>query len=261
MRIGILFCAYNCEETIHQSLAGWLEAKKSKVGGHEYIISAVSIPFQEYKDIDQNADSTPQILGEYVESNKVDYLVTGPKFISESKARDLALEPLLTENLDLVILFDGDEIITVEQILNIINFIQLDPWCSWFSFSYKNYVFDTNTYLVDPFTPPRAFRVKTNGYTLAGFNWDNDTVYKNDMHNEYIFFKNLPTKTIPSSIAWIKHLTWLNNEKTKKKIAYQLSHFKGVCSYQWNIEKNCLEFNRDFYLKNNLPIPLIAKDS
>jgi hypothetical protein len=261
MRIGILFCAYNCEETVHESLNGWLQAKESKLDGNEYIISAVSVPFKEYKDINQNPDNTQYVLGEYVQSNKVDYLVSSPEFISESEARNLALEPLLTENLDLVILFDGDEIITTSQISNIINFIRLDPWCSWFSFSYKNYVFDTNTYLVDPFTPPRAFRVKTNGYILSSFNWDNDTVYKNILNSEYIFFKRLPTKVIPTSVAWIKHLTWLNNEKTKNKIAYQLNHFNGVCSYGWDREKDCLEFNMDFYSKNNIPLPITAKDS
>ncbi len=262
MRIGILFCGYNCLETLEKSIAPWVVARDEKLDGHEFVISAVSVPFKEYQTIDLPVDKTPESLGELIEFNSIDYLVTAPKFISEAEARTLALEPLLLENLDYVMLWDGDEIITLDQINAILNYVRLDPWCSWFSISYKNYVFNNKTYLLEAFTPPRVFKVKSNGYALDSFSWDNDVIYRsvNDP-KVYIEYRQLPTKIIPKHVAWVKHLTWLSTPKTKAKVAYQKDHFKGVCSYRWNDVTNAVEFDPDFYARRRISIPETAQEN
>jgi hypothetical protein len=259
MKIGIVFCAYNCSETLEYSLEHWIKAREFQLAGNQYLISAVSIPFAEYKDIDLPVDETPDLLSNYKNCNLIDYLFTEPKFIKESEARNLALAPLLKEDVDYIILWDGDEVITTSQIISILNFVKLDPFCSWFSISYKNFVFNKNTYLVSPFTPPRIFRVKTNGYTIDSFSWDNDILYNNQFYsNHYVDYKSLPTKVIPKTVAWVDHYTWLSNPKTRAKILYQQKHFNGVCSYRWNEAKNCVEFDPDFYSRRRLPIPEVA---
>lgn len=254
MRIGVLLCAYNCGETIRDCVKPWFLAKH-EIKEHEFIISAVSVPFAEYREINKaEPDETTDFLDYMSMHGDIDYLVQDQLYISEAEARDMALSPLLPHS-DVVILVDGDEIYTLDQIRNIINFMVLDPWVSWFSFSLKNYVFNKNTYLLKPFTPPRAFRVKTGGYTINRFTWDNDIEYIHYVKGEQLSYRQLPTKIIPPSVAFIKHYTWLSNEKTRLKIEYQLKHFKGVCGYRWNSETNSVEFNPDHYQQIGESIP------
>ncbi len=260
MKIGVLFCAYNCVETVHDAMMPWVFCRLQKFCGDEFIISAVSVPFKEYEKMGMEEDQTTRFLAGLLKRDHIDYLADKPKYITEAAARNLALEPLLAANVDLVILWDGDEIPALEQVMAIINFIKSDPWCVWFSFSYKNYVFDNKTYLLEAFTPPRAFRVKTIGHEMVSFSWDNDITYKSLNNNIYVDYRKLPTKIIPKSVAWIKHLTWLNSPKTKRKVAYQKEHFLGQCSYKWNNEKNCLEFDPDYFARHRIALPPTAQD-
>jgi hypothetical protein len=165
-----------------------------------------------------------------------------------------------------IVLFDGDEVITLEQLTDIVNFVKLEPWISWFNFSYKNFVFDTNTYLKDSFTPPRWFKVETNGYKLKNFYWDNDAVYYGvvNKHSQFlektISYKELPNKIIPKFTAFLNHYTWLNDERSRQKVNYQNKHF-GHCSFAWDESKGGLIFNENFYRQNNLELPKVVKIS
>lgn len=265
-KIGILFTSFGMQEYLEAALTPWIQAREQNLNGYEFIISAVSIPFKEYKDINSKSDDTVKILNQYKIDGKINYLTTAPLFVSEAEGRSIALLPLQDAEVEIVILFDGDEIITLDQISNILNFVKLDRFTSWFRFSYKNYVFTEKQYLSEPFTPPRLFRTKTNGYTLDRFRWDNDLVYKgtviegNAFKNKYVDYLELPSKTIPASVAHIRHYSWISNERSKNKCLYQQSHFGGICSYKWNYDLNRLEFNEEYYKSAGQSIPEILQD-
>jgi len=256
-KIGVLYCGYNCEEHL-SSLNTWTEWRMQDPQNRA--IAAVSIPFKEYKDFKYSIDNTHGILAEKLKFQAIDALFIEPQHISEAEARNLGIKHLLETKCDYIILADADEHYKLIEIDAIIDFIGLDPWCSWFSFSLKNYVFDSKTYIVEPFTPPRAFRVNTNGHELQGLYWDNDPTYVNSLTGAAINYKALPNKVIPAHVAFPKHLTWLSNEKSKLKCDYQQSHFKGICGYRWNELTDNLEFNPDYYSKIGQPFPKLAKE-
>lgn len=261
--IGVLFTGYNTEKYVEQSLQTWANAKLDRLMGYEFLISAVSVPFLEYKD-DQYKDSTQDILWEFYNGRLIDHLITEPEYVKEHIARDKALQWLLSHGVDTVILWDSDEIATESQLEEILTKVELDRWTSWFSIQYRNFIFDGETYLEQPFTPPRIFRVNTNGHALDRFAWDNDPVYCiNHYENgqavkREVSYKELPSKLIRNEP--VKHMTWLH-ENGKRKVEYQLKHFNGICGYKWNEEKNCLEFNDEYYKKIGQPIPRTMKIS
>jgi hypothetical protein len=252
---------------IEGSLTPWVSAKKDRfLDGVEVVISAVSLPFAEYKGNNDPIDyRSEDILNGALAIGDIDYLTTGPAYISEAEARTLALKPLIDAKCDVFAIWDGDEHPSIEQIENIIKFVNLNPWQTWFKLSYKNYVFDENTYLVDRFQPPRIFRVTSNGYTLKDFYFDNDVRYEGfvagagGFENKVLSYKDLPNKVIPPAWSDIKHLSWLSNESSKRKVAYQMAHF-GQCSYKWDEVNDKLAFNEEYFAKLGLPIPEVASD-
>jgi hypothetical protein len=267
MKIGVLYVGYNQESYVSHSLSSWIFAKKVNLANHEYIISAVSLPFKEYKERNIIEDNTISILDHSLEYKEIDSLIKEPKYISETEARNMSLQFLLANKVDVVILVDSDEFYTLEDIEKIFTYVSLERWISWFAVSLKNYVFDENTYLKIPFTPPRIFRTVTNGYRLLEMSYDNDVTYQTTLLTpkgdvvRNISHRDLPTKIIPQNIAFVRHLTWLSNEKTKEKIIYQKSRWgENGCSFEWNNELNALEFSKAYYLSNHKSYPEILKD-
>lgn len=244
MKFGILLTAYACEDTLRRCLEPWIKL--------QFPISAVSVPFEEYKDVEQNNEATTEIL---IEEGLG---IFEPKFIKEHEARNLALSKLLESNVDYIWLLDGDEIYTEEQIKRIIEFVEAHEDICWFSIPFKNFVFDENQY-VEGFCPPRIFHTNYQNCKLLKAYWDNDFLYS--YKDSEISYKQLSTLSIPKKISNIKHLTWLNNERSKKKVEYQMKHFKGVCSYAWNKAENKLEFNQDYYFSRSLLPPKIIRDT
>lgn len=256
-KIGVIFCAFNVEEYVRDSIRSWIELKTQ----YNISIAAISVPFAEYISENIPDDKTTEILRkEYLDLNKINYLIDTPRYIKEYEARDLAAQSLLKEDCDHIVLWDGDEIATSEQLINIINYVETNTWYSWFAFSYKNFIFDRNTFLDRPFTPPRWFRVYTNGYTFQKIYFDNDALYQgtvnklNSFQNKAISYKDLPSKIIPTRVAWIPHYTWLNDERSRRKVEYQKKHF-GHCSFRWDSEKKSLFFDSEYFKKTGEPIP------
>lgn len=251
-------------EYIDKSLKGWVQAKKEKTGGDEFIISAVSVQFAEYRGQPRD-ELSPVLLSDKLKSGEIDTLTIAPEYISETTARNLALQSLLDVGCNLITLADGDEFFTIEQIEKIFNFVSLDKFTSWFSISYRNYVFSENQFLADPFTPPRIFRVKTNGYELRELYHDNDFSYfgpfvqNGKIENKTISYKDLPSKTIPKTTALVPHLTWISNEKSKLKVKYQEGR-GWQCSYKWNNVLNKLEFNEEYYKRHGKATPEILEE-
>ena len=67
-KYGIIYCGYNTEDYVLKSIEPFLNRKN-------YIVSAVSVPFKEYKGIDQFHDHTTDLLRELVEQKKLKHLV------------------------------------------------------------------------------------------------------------------------------------------------------------------------------------------
>ena len=63
-----------------------------------------------------------------------------------------------------------------------------------------------------------------------------------------------PCGIIGQNVAWIRHYTWLNNERSKKKVEYQKAR-GWTCSYEWDYNENKLKFNAEYYKKEKLPFP------
>lgn len=264
--IGVIFCAYNCLDTLEQSIRPWIDARANSLDGRQYIISAVSVPFAEYRDINIKTDDTPQVLNnQYFAKHEIDHLTLAPEFVEERQARNLALLPLLDCGCDTIILVDADEVYSIDQISKIFSFVEMDRFISWFGLSLKNYIFTKDQYLKEPFTPPRIFRVETNGYKIKEIYFDNDFLYEgtivenSSFKKKIISYKELPSKNIPKEIAWINHYSWLNNDKTRAKVEYQEKR-GWLCSYKWDKEKISLAFNENFFKLHNLAIPEIFKD-
>lgn len=247
MKYGIIYCGYNTEEYIHDSLAPWIERK-------DCVISAVSVPFNEYYLQEFYEDNTTLILHEYFEAGKIAHLTTFPRFIKEHEARNLALQKI-EESINAYFLVDSDEVYTKENIDKIFEFVDQNPAC-WYKLSLKNFVFDKETFLEEPFCPPRIFRKSFLGLSNPSFCWDNDVVYHHKDGN--LHQNQIPFVDIPKEVAWVDHYTWLNNEISRRKVRYQQDHFKGTCSYAWD-EKLGLTFNEEYFTLNNVPKPNIRK--
>jgi hypothetical protein len=114
-------------------------------------------------------------------------------------------------------------------------------------------VFSENQY-IEGFNPPRVFKVDTGFYKLNEVYWDNDLSYCGKTTRDIQPYKNFASKTIPKTVIFPKHFTWLNDKRSKNKTKYQIKHF-GHCGYKWNETENKLEFDLDFYKKHNIPVP------
>lgn len=237
MKIGFLLCAYNQEEFVDDCLENIV--KFSKNGGH--LISAVSVPFAEYKGVDVEVDSTTDILRKRLLSGDIGSLIDSPAYISEADARTKALKPLL--DCDFIWLIDSDEIYSCQQLNDIMNFVKNSEFIDWFRLSFKNYVGEG--YLKEPFTPPRIFNTKTKKGKLARFYYDNDVIY--ETNNGEINYQTMSSKLVPASVAWIDHFSWTSTNKNKLKCDYQNKHF-GHCSYKWEDGKGIV-FDDDYYKK------------
>lgn len=250
LKFGIILAAYNSSGTIDSCLRSWIEFQKNN---SNLEICAISLPFEEYKEIGHEEDNTAEIL---VKDYNIK-TITQPRYIKESDARTLAYNQLINKGCDYVWILDADEIYTEDEISGIIRFVSFNEFVNSFNINFKNYVFDGNCW-IDGFCPPRIFKTKGS----KGFYWDNDMVYSVNDSTKDISYKNLSQMVIPKRVAHVKHLTWINNETTKNKIKYQEKHFNNGagCSYKWNDQQNCLEFNEEYFKKTGETIPKLNFD-
>jgi hypothetical protein len=253
MKIGIIYCAYNCKSFAEKSVEPFLIAKNENIIS---AICAVSLPFFEYFEINQDKDDTTDFLLNLYKNKKIDNIFTQPNYIQEHKARDLCLQYLKIIGCDTIWMVDGDEFYSTDNIKAIISFIEKKIEYVWYKINFKNYIFD-GTKWIDGFCPPRIFRVQKDDFLLDKFYWDNDMTYKTN--SESISYQNLKNLEIPKEIAHIKHMTWLHSN-SENKYKYQMKHF-GDCGYKWNEEMKRIEINKAYYIKNKLEEPLIHEDN
>lgn len=248
MKIGVLFCGFNSEEYVEESISSWKDRD-------DVIISAVSVPFLEYEHQEQKEDRTTDILRNLLEQKKIQHLVDSPKFIREHEARDLSLQYLLSQNVDIIWLVDSDEIYSNEEIDRISKYVNITNFC-WYSVCLKNFVFDKKTYLKKPFCPPRIFKTSYNNSIINKFYWDNDISYL-DSNLKEVQYSNYSNTDISKDIAWVSHYTWLNDQTGRRKVEYQKKHF-GHCSFKWD-EKEGLTFDENYFKIAKEDIPEIVK--
>lgn len=240
-KFGIIFTAFNSADTIERCLSPWAEIKNEN-----FVYSCSTVPFDKFA-----VDKVDNTAGIIKSKNIMDFHFVDSRAKSEIEARGICLEFLKTRNCDYVFLVDSDEFFTVEQISEIIKYVEKNDNFAWFKLSLKNYVFDEKTYLKEPFCPPRIFRLKFPPYELKDFREDNNLDYFHTVQKYEIPDLFLRNKQIPISVAWVKHLSWISNDRSRRKCEYQLKRW-GKSSFQWNEQENKLEFN-NFYYDGKLP--------
>jgi len=249
MKFGILCNFYGFPQYLHQVLKSWLNIS-------DCIFAAASCKFDQYLEINYIKEDleTGKILKNNY-SNIFKYIYT-EKVSNDSIIRNYPLQYLLSQNVDYVWLLDEDEFYTIKQIEDIKDFIKFQEFVPYFKINFKNY-FNDEKHWVDGFCPPRIFKVKTNNLNLDRFYFENDVFYKDKNKND-IDYKSLSCIEIPKNVAHIKHYSWCGDKNfLKNKVKYQNLRYNGICSYQWNEQKQELELNNDFYQKFNLNQPNI----
>lgn len=254
LSIGIIYCGYQCADMLDMSLSPWVEARRARLGGHSYSICAVSVPFEGFPQ-DEQKDMTHELLTISKMFNEIDHCILGDTPIKETEARGSALKWLVeVAKVDIVIQWDADEEPTEKDILGITSFVEVNPFAQWFRVSYRNLVFTEDQALKEPFTPPRVHRVGApRGYTASMFYADNNIVYESSDKFTYMSDVAYSSLTIPESVANPLHYTWLNDQRSKRKIEYQTGR-GWECSYRWDDTKG-LRFNEEYFARRGLPIP------
>jgi len=260
MKLGILFCAYGIPEYIEQSINPWIKAK----GEFDIKIAAVHGQFKENHELgygDNDLETQKKLLDRLV-NKELDFVYiqneynNEKKYQTEAQIRNYGLKYLLKEKVDYVILWDLDEVITEQEISNLIEYIQKDEFIAWYNIEYKNLTFNDKTY-TKGFSPPRVFKVNYGGgYKLKEMIYDNDVSYET-IDGQILHYKSLPNKKVPVHLVNPLHYTWCDLDRCREKIKYQNSHFShgAGCSFRINEKEQKIEFNEDYYRKTNEMLP------
>jgi hypothetical protein len=255
MKIGVLFTVYNCEDYLNDCLSPWFELKDK----YDIVFASNSGMFSDYLHlgIPYRNEETLKILSNY----DMDFLITtkGKNLLGEDESRNLCLDYLNKRNCDLIWVLDGDEIYTKEQIENILEYIQKNPTYDYYSVNFKNLTISENYHL--DYTHERI--TWTNRHDgIKSFYFDNQFIF-----NDGTLLKDSSGIEIPKSVAHILHKSWLSSDiRTKDKIIYQRHRYNGDdgqrpihcrCTYEWNEEKNRLEFSKEFHECRGVELPCL----
>jgi len=261
-KLGVIFALHSLSKSELESvMEPWLALKGKNL--FDIVFTCVSYTFEENRADKSFLLGNKETIKLIKESNLFSYCFTDEdtsrENMQEGAVRDMALQFLRGEGCDVVALWDGDEYATNDQLVKIFEYVEKYNEYCWYSLSYKNFVFDRSTYLTEPFCPPRIYRAKYGEYAIHSFYLDNEVFYK-DKQGKNVSFRTLPTKNVPKQIAFIRHMTWLSDERSKRKVAYQKKHFGQFgddCSYDWDETNDRLIFNLDFFKKRGLMLPEI----
>ena len=245
MKIGVLFTCYNCEDYVDQCLEPWLKLRDEM----NFVFAASSGMFKDYLALgitEKNEGTLRKLI-----TKKLDFLVTtsGKNLLDEEASRNTCLNFLKKQQCDLIILLDGDEVYTEDQIRKIFAFVQEHPTYDAYAINFKNFYFREGIFTYD-FCHHRIFWLNRHG-GIREFHFDNELHYE-DGSDPYAYRRD-----IPREIAFVDHYSWLSNDpRTRDKILYQNNRYTGHdgtfpkhlrCSFAWNDERQRLEFNQDFW--------------
>ena len=257
LRIGISGIGHQCGEHLAAVLQPWFDLRTNSK--HEILISLAYGIFPEVYSLTQvnpePPDGSLSSLREYLSERRIDVLFVSPEPKYECDLRTRTLPFLLRERIDLLWLLDlQDEIYSVNEILRIVDFIESHQEKVWFKVNFKNYAFSLDCYIED-FIVPRVWRARIPA-SIRCFYYDNSITYEDGQKQE-----SLPHCTIPRDVAFPKHLSWVGTpEYLKRKIRFQNLHY-GICSYKWDEERNCLQFNDNYYLRLRRRPPEVHRES
>lgn len=229
--IGVIFTSFNMADLQPASLGPWIEARRKRLGGHHWLICAVSVPFKKFNE--PRTDSTLPMLRQDLENDVLDHLIESEEPMEETEARGLAMKWLIEQGTDWTWIVDADEIITEEEIAKTIDFVEKNPLITAFFGSLRNFVFDERTWLSKPFAPMRIHRIRSGTYVADYFWDDNNVMYRGTITRDFKRDIYFATKQIPKAVQWIKHYSWLSNERSRKKVAYQSAR-NWICSFAWD---------------------------
>jgi hypothetical protein len=267
MKIGVLLTCYNCEDYVDKCLEPWLNLKEE----YNFVIAANSGMFKDYLTLgisEKNEGTVKKLL-----EKKLDFLVTtsGKNLLDEDYSRDVCLDFLRggrwgrNEPCDLLIVVDGDEIYTEENIRKIIKFVKENPDHEGYKLNFKNYSVKKGLFV--DYRHDRIFWMNRHG-GINRFYFDNQFEYVDHaLGKKEVKYKD--SCMIPKSVAFIEHYSWLSEDpRTLDKIEYQQLRYTGLenqipkdsrCSYYWNNEANSLRFNKKHYDYWNLNVPVLRE--
>ena len=260
MKIGILLTAYNCDDYIEDCLYPWFEIKDK----HDIVISVNSGMFSDYYTL--GIPYRNKVTLEKLTNYDIDFLIAtnGKNLLTEDESRNFSLEFLKKQNCDLIWIIDGDEVYTKQQILDIIDFIEKNPEPDVYDVYFKNLTIEKDLFM--EYKHGRIVWANRFG-GIAYFYFDNRFVYM-----EPGAHVNIKSLTVPKNVAYIKHNSWLSDDsRTKDKIIYQNYRYatyysNGVnhlvpeglrCSYDWDIERDRLQFNKGYYNRQGVDVPCL----
>lgn len=260
LKIGVIFCGYNTADLLPMSLTPWIEARRGRLGGNEFLICGVSCPFEGF-DHGGSVDNTTALLEDHRLHNDIDSLITSNCPVKETEARGDALRWLVARGVTHLWQVDSDERYTERDILNIIAFVEAQPYVITFKLSLRNLVFDEKHALAEPFTPMRIHKVHASGgYKASGFWDDNNVRYTRPWIGAgegvppSVGDIEFASMVVPAEIALPLHYTWLANLRSKQKQEYQRRRW-GACAFRWDETTDSLRFNETYYARRGLPLP------
>lgn len=256
MNIAVVAVGYQCKDLVNVLLP-WFYLKNSSK--FNFKICAVSALFKErwdrgetYQEVPENTES----LLDAVNENLLDRYIQIDQPILDYQSRVAAWDYLKQFNIDYIWQLDlYDEYYTSEEILQSLEWIKENNLYDFYRVNFKNYFgrLEDKTYVLD-FKPVRVINNKVHG-GVKNFYWDNDIEF-----NDGVKTPNCAGAIIPQKVCNPKHLSWVGDKEfLTKKIQYQHNAIK-TCSYKWNEEKDCLEFNDSYYNKFQIQRPIIYKD-
>ena len=258
MKIGLLLTVYNCDKYIDAVLEPWFKLKEK----YNIVIAANSGMFSDYLTlgIPYRNEKTLEKLSKW----DIDFLLTtkGKNLLTEDEQRNTCLNYLKRHNCDLLWVIDGDEEYTVSQIELILEFIKKNQEPDYYSVNFKNLTIHEHLFM--DYTHGRISWMNRHGGP-AYFYFDNQILYEDGTN-----FNQVTSLEIPKNVAYVKHYSWLSNDtRSLDKIPYQRLRYEGYevkrpeecrCQYEWNHEKNRLEFSKDFHQCRDIEIPILHEE-
>jgi hypothetical protein len=194
----------------------------------------------------------------------IDFLLTtkGKNLLTEDEQRNTCLNYLKRHNCDLLWVIDGDEEYTVSQIELILEFIKKNQEPDYYSVNFKNLTIYEHLFI--DYTHGRISWMNRHGGP-AYFYFDNQLLYMDETN-----FNQATSMEIPKNVAYVKHYSWLSDDtRSLDKIPYQKIRYVGSknqhpeecrCQFEWNEEKNQLEFSKVFHDCRNIEIPILREE-
>lgn len=256
IKLGLIVTNYNCVEFIDRFLDVWL----STVPNLKIVF--LDGLFEGFDGETQNSnDGSLEKLENYYNCGLIDGLIKLDKPMKETEARNLALDYLKKEGVDLVWSTAPDELPKPDMISKVLEFIKQERFIAAWRLNFKNLTFTKDTYT--DFSPFRIWRMKVSGYEIDSFYDDDGMLYKGTITRDFKKDKDFAHQLISKTMFHAEHETWLNNERSRKKVAYQERRWAPPngfgCSFKWDNEKG-LTWNENYFKLTGQQIPELQRD-